>query len=171
MKSKIFYALSIGNLLAFSFYLFSFTSKADTTVDFQDKIIKVRGIVVVDSLGIERVIMGSHLPEPNFGRNGYGTRANSRGKAGVSGVMLYDAEGQERGGYVTDDTFGNAFLTLDSKTSMQLLLLSEPQGAASVILNSNDRKNVVTLSTDDEDAALKLKKNGKNIPLYENEKQ
>jgi len=170
MKSKIFYALSICNLLAFSFYLLSFTSRdSSTTIDFQDKIIKVRGIVVVDSLGIERVIVGSHLPEPNL--VGYGNRANSRGKTGVSGVMLYDAEGQERGGYVTDDNLGNAFLTLDSKTQMQLLLLSEPQGAAAIILNNHDRKNTITLSTDDEDANVTLKKNDKKIKLYENEKK
>ncbi|REG99470.1 hypothetical protein [Flavobacterium aquicola] len=169
MKSKFFYLLSICNLLAFSFYLFSFSKKENTKViDFQDKIIKVRGIVVVDSFGVERVIIGSHLPEPNLST--YGSRANSRGKLGVSGVMLYDAEGQERGGYVTDDNLGNAFLSLDSKTQMQLLLLSEPQGAAAIMLNSHDRKNTITLSTSDENASVKLKKNEKNIKLYENEK-
>jgi hypothetical protein len=169
MKSKIFYLLSICNLLAFSFYLFSFSKEENTKViDFQDKIIKVRGIVVVDSFGVERVIIGSHLPEPNLST--YGSRANSRGKIGVSGVMLYDAEGQERGGYVTDDNLGNAFLSLDSKTQMQLLLLSEPQGAAAIMLNSHDRKNTITLSTSDENASVKLKNNEKNIKLYENEK-
>lgn len=173
MKTKFFYILSTLNLAAFSFYLLSFTTKDTlTTVDFQNKIIKVRGIVIVDSLGIERVIVGSHLPEPNFGtKNGYGNRANSRGKNGVSGVMLYDAEGQERGGYVTDDSYGNAFLTLDSKTQMQLLLLAEPQGAAAIMLNSADRKNTVTLSATDETADLKLKQNNQNIKLYGNEKQ
>ncbi|SEO21055.1 hypothetical protein SAMN05444671_0675 [Flavobacterium sp. CF108] len=166
MKSKIFYALSICNLLAFSFYLFSFSSNENTkVVDFQDKIIKVRGVVVVDSLGVERVIIGSHLPEPNLST--YGSRANSRNKVGVSGVMLYDAEGQERGGYVTDDYLGNAFLSLDSKNNMQLLLLSEPQGAAAIILNNHDRKNTITLSTSDENADVKLKQNDKNIKLYE----
>lgn len=169
MKSKFFYVLSICNLLAFSFYLFSF-SKMDNNkvVDFQDKIIKVRGIVVVDSFGVERVIIGSHLPEPNLST--YGSRLNSRGKLGVSGVMLYDAEGQERGGYVTDDHLGNAFLSLDSKTQMQLLLLSEPQGAAAIMLNSHDRKNTITLSTSDEGADVNLKKNDKNVKLYENGK-
>lgn len=168
MKSKFFYVLSICNLLAFSFYLFSFSSKDNVkVVDFQDKIIKVRGIVVVDSLGVERVIMGSHLPEQNL--SSYGSRLNSRGKVGVSGVMLYDAEGQERGGYVTDDNLGNAFLTLDSKSGMQMLLLSEPQGAAAIMLNDHDRKNTITLSTSDGNASVKLKKNDKNIKLYENE--
>ena len=89
MKSKFFYTLSICNLLAFSFYLFSFSSNENAkVVDFQDKIIKVRGVVVVDSLGVERVIIGSHLPEPNLGS--YGSRLNSRGKVGVSGVMIYN---------------------------------------------------------------------------------
>ena len=172
MKTKFFYALSICNLVAFSCYIFSFSTKdAATTIDFQDKIIKVRGIVIVDSLGIERVIVGSHLPEPNFGsKTGYGNRTNSRGKNGVSGVMLYDAEGQERGGYVTDDNLGNAFLTLDSKTAMQLLFLAEPQGAATIMVNSSDGKNTVTLSANDENADMKLKQNDKKIKLYEDEK-
>jgi len=108
------------------------------------------------------------LPEPNLST--YGSRLNSRGKLGVSGVMLYDAEGQERGGYVTDDHLGNAFLSLDSKTQMQLLLLSEPQGAAAIMLNSHDRKNTITLSTSDDGADVNLKKNDKNVKLYENGK-
>lgn len=170
MKSKFFYVLSICNLSDFSFHLFSFSSEKNTKiVDFQDKIIKVRGVVVVDSFGVERVIIGSHLPEPNLGS--YGGRLNSRGKLGVSGVMLYDAEGQERGGYVTDDHLGNAFLSLDSKSQMQLLLLSEPQGAAAIMLNNHDRKNTITLSTSDENADVELKQNNKNIKLYESEKQ
>jgi hypothetical protein len=44
--------------------------------------------------------------------------------------MLYDHEGQERGGYVTGDSYGNIFLSLDSKISQRVLFMAEPQGAA-----------------------------------------
>ncbi len=170
MKPKLFYALTLANMLAFSFYLFSFTTKdkAPADINFSDKILKVRGIVVVDTFGIERVMIGSHLPEPNFAT---GNRVAARGKTGsVSGVMLFDAEGQERGGYVTDDYYGNAFLTLDSKTSQHFLLVAEPQGATSLQLWSRNGQNKINLSTDDEDGQMELKRNGKPVQLYPHEK-
>jgi hypothetical protein len=170
MKPKLIHSLSIVNLLIFCLYLFSFSTRDKDKFDlnFSDKILKVRGIVVVDSLGIERVIVGSHLPEPNFST---GNRIAARGKTGsVSGVMLYDAEGQERGGYVTDDYYGNAFLTLDSKTSQHFLLIAEPQGSTSLQLWSRNGKNKINLSTDDDVAEIELKKNGSPIKLYKDEK-
>lgn len=164
MKVKLLYTLSVFNALTFCFYLFSFTTqeKSSTNFNFSDKILKVRGLVVVDSLGIERVIVGSHLPEPNFSG---GHRIAARGKGGsVSGVMLYDHEGQERGGYVTDDGFGNAFLTLDSKTSQQVLLIAEPQGGSSFRLWDRGNNNV-NIGVNSEDAVIELTANGKKIKL------
>jgi hypothetical protein len=63
MKPIFIYIASCLNLLMFCFYLFSFSgkNKQNATLDYSDKIIKVRGVVVVDSLGIERVIVGSPL--------------------------------------------------------------------------------------------------------------
>ena len=164
MKDKIFYTISAFNLVAFACYLISFTSKKEMLQSgFEDKILKVRGIVVVDSLGIERVIVGAHLPEPNFAT---GYRSKGRGKSGsVSGVMLFDSEGQERGGYVTDDYYGNAFLTLDSKTSQQFLMIAEPQGDASLQLWNTDRKNKVSISVGDDGADIEIKKNNRAVKL------
>lgn len=168
MKTKIFYMLTFINIICFSVYLFSFTTpNKNSSLDFQNKILKVRGLVVVDSLGIERVIIGSHLPEPNFSQ---GNRVVSRGKINaVSGVMLYDHEGQERGGYVTDDNFGNAFLTLDSKVSQQFLLLCGPDGGAHI--NMWDRNNnSIKLGATEYDSYIDINKNGKQINLLNNEK-
>jgi hypothetical protein len=168
MQTKLFYAFSLLNLLSFSLYSFSEKEKTIDNLNYSDKILKVRGIVIVDSLGIERVIVGAHLPEPNFST---GNRIAGRGKTGsVSGVMLYDSEGQERGGYVTDDYYGNAFLTLDSKTAQNILLISEPQGSSSLQLWSRNGKNKVSISTDDGDATIELKKNNNAIKLYQDEK-
>jgi hypothetical protein len=170
MKAKFIYIVSCLNLLMFCFYLFSFSgkNKQNATLDYSDKIIKVRGVVVVDSLGIERVIVGSHLPEPNFST---GNRIQARGKTGsVSGVMLYDSEGQERGGYVTDDGYGNAFLTLDSKTNQHFLLIAEPQGSVGMQLWNRTGKNKMAFSANDEEANIELTKNGNPVKLYSNEK-
>jgi hypothetical protein len=131
------------------------------------KILKVRGILVVDSLGIERVLVGAHLPEPNFSQ---GHRIQARGKNGsVSGVMLYDAEGQERGGYVTDDYYGNAFLTLDSKTQQHFLLVAEPQGSTTFQLWSRNGENKISLSTEDEGAVVEVKNKGVTKKIVGNE--
>lgn len=170
MKTKLLYVLSTINVLTGCLYLYSFTTKDNTgnITDLSDRILKVKGIVVVDSLGIERVMVGAHLPEPNFST---GNRIAARKKTGsVSGVMLFDAEGQERGGYVTDDYYGNAFLTLDSKTAQHFLLVAEPQGNTALQLWSRNGKNKISIATDDDGAAIELKKNDKDIKLLNDEK-
>ncbi|UNY97244.1 hypothetical protein MQE36_09050 [Zhouia spongiae] len=163
MKTKLLYTLGFANLFIFCFYLYSFTTQKDST-DFSNKILKVKGVVVVDSLGIERVIIGSHLPPAQTAK---GYRKDTRGNS-VSGVMLYDHEGQERGGYVTDDDYGNAFLTLDSKIGQHLLMLCEPQGSAYMAMW--DGKNAIQLKTAKDDGYIKLTKGNQQIKLYEDEK-
>ena len=58
--------------------------------------------------------------------------------------MLYDKLGNERGGYVTDDSVGNAFLTLDSNTGQDVTLVAYPTGGAEFMIN-DDLKNKVIL--------------------------
>ena len=49
----------------------------------------------------------------------------------MSGILIYDAAGDERGGYVTDSTKtgGNALLSLDSKDGQVVTLVAYPHGA------------------------------------------
>jgi hypothetical protein len=132
-------------------------------LDLSNEVLKVRGLVVTDSLGIERVIVGAHLPPPQT-PTGY---RNYRGdRSGVSGVMLYDHEGGERGGYVTDDGYGNIFFTLDSKTSQSVLFLAEPQGATSLRMWSQNG-NQIELKTSDEETSMDVSNYGKNQSLIE----
>lgn len=168
MKSKLLTLVGVANLLFFAFYLFAFTDKQNsTTVNFEDKILKVRGIVVVDSLGIERVILGAPLPTA---QSSMGNRLYPREKGtGVHGVMLYDAEGQERGGYVTDDDYGNVFLTLDSKSGQTFLALAEPYGATALQLWDRKGRNKISLETADSVAEIKLKRNNHQIKLFKDE--
>lgn len=169
MKSKLIPIVSIANLLFFVLYLFAFTNKEKTTtLNFEDKILKVRGVVVVDSLGIERVILGAPLPTA---QTSFGNRVYPREKGtGVYGVMLYDAEGQERGGYVTDDDYGNVFLTLDSKTGQTFLALAEPNGSTALQMWDIKGKNKISFETTDSIAQIKLKNNNQPIKLYKDEK-
>lgn len=85
-------------------------------------ILKVRGLVVIDGSGVERVRIQAPLPDPLV----LGKRF-PRGGA-VSGILLFDAEGNERSGYVTSDGYPNVFFTLDSLARQHVLFITEPQG-------------------------------------------
>ena len=68
----------------------------------------VRQLHVVDENGVERVRIGAPLPDPIV----HGKRTKRDGP--ISGVLIFDRTGTERGGYATDDEAdGNAVITLD----------------------------------------------------------
>jgi hypothetical protein len=73
----------------------------------KDSTLILRELVIVDSAGTPRLRIAAPLPDPIM----LGKRFN-RGGA-VSGIIIYDAEGNERGGYVTGDESRGAALTLD----------------------------------------------------------
>ena len=97
------------------------TSVLAATTD-KDGVLHVRGLVVEDGNQRERVRLGAPLPDPMI----HGVRYKRKGS--VSGLIISDAEGNERGGYVTSDQFGEAFLTLDSEDEQQVLFLANPKG-------------------------------------------
>lgn len=88
----------------------------------KDGVLHVRGLVVEDESGHERVRLGAPLPDPMI----HGVRQKRKGP--ISGVLISDANGNERGGYVTSDTSGEAFLSLDSEDEQQVLFLANPKG-------------------------------------------
>jgi hypothetical protein len=97
------------------------TSVLASTTD-NDGILHVRGLVVEDGNKRERVRLGAPLPDPMI----RGVRYKWQGA--ISGLIISDAEGNERGGYVTSDQYGEAFLSLDSEDEQQVLFLANPKG-------------------------------------------
>lgn len=95
----------------------------------KDGILRVRGLIVEDSTGVERVRLGAPLPDP-MGPNG--TRQKRQGP--ISGLIIADAKGIERGGYVTDDQHGEAFFSLDSQKGQEVLFLTNPDGGTNLDL-------------------------------------
>src|SRR5262245_53946336 len=87
-------------------------------------VLRTRELVIVDQRGTTRVRIAAPLPEP-VAMGKQGKRDDT-----VAGVMLYDALGNERGGYVTDNSVGNAFLTLDSNAGQEVTLVAYPNGGA-----------------------------------------
>jgi hypothetical protein len=90
--------------------------------------LRVSELVVVDPKGVERVRIGGDLPDAII--NG---RRVSRGEK-AAGVLIYDATGQERGGYVTFEPSGNAALTLDTRRQQVVLLAADPESGAALQL-------------------------------------
>lgn len=69
----------------------------------------VRELIVVDDSGTVRARVGGNLPDAVY----HGRRVRRGDQA--AGVLLYDKEGLERGGYVTFDRSGVVALTLDNR--------------------------------------------------------
>lgn len=118
-------------------------------------VLRVRHISVVDANGIERVHIGAPVPEPLI----LGKRLARGGT--VSGVILYDAEGNERSGYVTADDYPNVFFTLDSLVGQHVLFISEPQGETTLRLWN--RHGLAQLASTNDGGSIVLKKEGKTI--------
>jgi hypothetical protein len=106
----------------------------------KDSVLRVRALAIVDEHGITRVRLAAPLPDPVvMGKQG--KRDDT-----VAGVMLYDALGNERGGYVTDNSVGNAFLTLDSNIGQEVTLVAYPNGGAEFGINDDEKTKVVFLA-------------------------
>lgn len=121
--------------------------------------LRVRELAVVDDHGTERVLIAAPLPDPMVA----GKRRNRGGV--LSGIIISDATGTERGGYATGDGYANAILTLDGQGSQTVLLLAEPDGSTLFrIWNQDDpNKGSVTMGVSD-NPFLNVKQNGK--PLF-----
>lgn len=117
--------------------------------------VRVRALIVVDSGGRERARVAAPLPDPII----LGKRTSRGG--GASGFLISDAEGNERGGYVTSDNYPNAFFTIDDMAVQKVLFIAEPQGATTLrIWNGGD---VFTASVGDEGPLVRLDKDQKTI--------
>ena len=114
--------------------------------------LRVREIIVVDANGTPRVRIAAPLPDPIM--------LGKRSKRGseVSGIILYDAEGNERGGYVTDEK-RNVALTLDEINRAAVHLGVNDRGAMHFGL-SNGRGGFVGMGVDPTGAWFRLEKPG-----------
>lgn len=158
MKKNILLFIILLNSLVTGILCFKYLELSNKHPYYPNDVITARAIVLLDSMGVERAILGSHLPDPSF----HGYRVSRGERASVSGLMLFDSEGQERGGYVTDDDYGNIFLTLDSKTSQQALFIAEPQGGSTIqVWGRNGNK--ISMGAYDDTVAVDITLNGVRI--------
>jgi hypothetical protein len=143
---NVLFVLWLFTVMAFAWIVFARTPGMVTAREF----------VVLDQHGTARVRIAAPLPEPVT--NGKVAKRDDT----VSGVMLYDARGNERGGYVTDNSIGNAFLTLDSNNGQDVTLVAYPNGGAELGLN-DDEKNKVVIAALGSGPRLRLTRRGTSI--------
>jgi len=96
-----------------------------------DSVVVLRALSIVDARGVERVRIAAPLPDPIM----LGRRFE-RGES-VSGILIFDSEGNERGGYITDETRGAA-LTLDEINRAAVHIATNDRGEAHVSLTYGD---------------------------------
>jgi hypothetical protein len=130
-----------------------FKSRADV-ID-ADKILRARGLSIVDERGTERVFIGAPVREPLV----LGKRFPRGGR--MSGVILFDEDGTERSGYCTSDGYPNVLFTLDAIGRQHALFMAEPQGSTAFWIWNGDSS--FKMNVDEDEASLKLSAKGKTI--------
>jgi hypothetical protein len=113
--------------------------------------IKAKEIAVVDANGTVRARLSGDLPDAIMA-NG---RISKRGSK-AAGVMLYDEEGIERGGYVTQDKDSNVMLTLDSKHRQATWLIAGPSEDQVSSLRLWNKDGAIELRSDESGQRLSI---------------
>ena len=109
---------------------FAFAASNDKNESSKDSVLSLRELVIVDAMGTPRVRIAAPLPDPIM----LGKRFNRGGV--VSGIIIYDAEGNERGGYVTGDESRGAALTLDEIMRAAVHIGVEDRGESHVSVDN-----------------------------------
>ena len=118
----------------------------------------VRSLSVVDPAGVTRVKIAAPAPAPIV-------MGKVKPRDGVvSGIILYDAKGNERSGYVTSDSkdYPNVLFTLDDEQHQRVLFIAEPGGATTLRL-FKDKQNMAEMNLVGDRPGLRLVRNGKTI--------
>jgi hypothetical protein len=121
--------------------------------------LRLKDLAIVDDSGKVRMRLAASLPDPVIA----GKKVPREGS--VSGILLYDSDGDERGGYVVDNA-GNALLSLDSKHDQLITLVAYPGGESQLAINTNNRAFQLALSAAHEGPSIKLYKNGNDVLFH-----
>lgn len=113
--------------------------------------VTAKEVVVVDAKGIIRARLGGDLPDAVMASG----RVAKRGSK-AAGLIIYDEEGIERGGYVTQDTGSNAMLTLDSKTRQSALFVADPSEEQTSALKLWNKGSSIELRSDPNGSRLSV---------------
>jgi hypothetical protein len=113
--------------------------------------VRAKEVVVVDGKGIVRARLGGDLPDAVMA----GGHVAKRGSK-AAGMIIYDEEGIERGGYVTQDEGSNAMITLDSKHRMAALMVAGPDPTQDSALTLITKNGGIELRSDSNGSRLSV---------------
>jgi hypothetical protein len=123
----------------------------------QNSVLRVRGLVVVDENGTERVQIGAPLPDPlTLGKR-------SKRVGAISGILLMDDDGNERSGYVTSDATGEVFLTLDNVGGQTAMFYANPHTGSQLYVRDIDNGNFLELNATGKNPGLTIVRQGKTV--------
>jgi hypothetical protein len=123
-----------------------FAVRAQEKVD--PKSLTLSELVIVDNDGKARLRLGGSLPDAV--QNG---KTKPRGQR-AAGILLYDATGVERSGYVTLEPSGNVALTLDTRTRQVATFVAGPTGSGTSALQLFSIGSAVELRNDEDGPSI-----------------
>ena len=101
----------------------------------------LRRLTIVDENGVQRVVIAAPAPDPIV----RGKREKRQGE--IAGILIYDKDGNERGGYATaNDPSNGAMLTLDATDAQVFTVYANAANGATLSLDSQ-KGDGVTLTT------------------------
>jgi hypothetical protein len=156
--SRLLVLTAVLAVTVVSLFLSSVRSiRASGTAD----VLRVRELVVVDENGVERVVIGAPLPG-QWESGKVNTRRVAR-PSKQAGVLIYDKDGVERGGYVTEDIHDNALLTLDDKKRQEVLLVTGPEPTSSFRMWTANDSLELRVDPDLNGPTLRMIRDGKAV--------
>ena len=155
LRVNVLFSFSTAATVLLAIFLYGSSRREYLSPD-SNGVIHVRGLAVLDAKGKTRVRLQAPLPEPVI------MGKQEKRDDSVSGVMIYDSLGNERGGYVTDNSVGNAFFTLDSNLGQEVTLVAYPKGGAELGIN-DDQKDKVVLGALESGPRFRLVQRGKTV--------
>jgi hypothetical protein len=132
-------------------------SKSDNGGIAPESVLRVRGLIVVDQNGKDRIQIGAPLPDPLL----QGKRYKRQGA--ISGILLMDGEGNERSGYFTSDEPGTVALTLDTVQGQTAMFLANDEFGANLQVSDRDHKHLVKLNAFENSSNIVVERGGKQI--------
>jgi hypothetical protein len=118
----------------------------------EDTVLRVRGLVMVDENGIERVRIEAPFIAPML----FGKRYRRNGDMG--GILMFDGDGNERSGYGTSNGPGAVLFTLDTLSGDAAHFTAYDEGGVDLWLSESG--NRVRLAATEKGPSISASQNG-----------
>ena len=152
---RLFLAVNVVLIILLVVVAFEFAYRVHAQEKQDAKTLVLSELTIVDNHGVVRARLGGNLPDAN--------KKIPRGSR-IAGLLLYDETGQERGGYVTFEPWGNVGLTLDNKGVMAAEFVAGPDTGSAIRLHSGD--DAVELRVDEDGPSIHAVRR-KNVAFHE----